>query len=58
MSLDRLFAWESCSTDIQLSDLHARAWFALVPIFYYQYEVSLDVEARRVLAWGASCGAR
>lgn len=58
MSLDRLFAWESCSTDIQLSDVRARAWFALVPIFYYQYEVSLDAEARRVLAGGASCAAR
>ena len=55
MSLDRLFAWQPCASDVRLTDLRARAWFAVVPIFYYQYEVALSATARVLDVEGGSC---
>ena len=55
ISPDRLLFGTSCLSDIQLSNLRARAWMFSLPIFFYAVDTSVQAEATQIVVPGASC---
>jgi hypothetical protein len=56
ISADRLLFGTSCQADLQLSNLHARAWMLSLPLLFYYVNTSVEGDATQVIVPGASCG--